>query len=229
MFFPKCLIKMQDKFKCDESDEELNFIVNEFAFENFENKKEKKTMGIRSEITKPINVTICKDPRLAGHAFCGPVSSSAKKTLELLQGELDELEYSLEIVESVTEFSDHAHKIEALRGRIGQIKGAISTVTSYASLYEDGKQLLGDIRRIRRFNPEIDPVGAAKAYGAAMQSLGKLIEKIPGIPGAVGTLIAEMGKIFAKVVGDIGLHTRGTSQRLDEQWKQANGGKSLFD
>jgi hypothetical protein len=178
-------------------------------------------MGLRDEITKPINLTICRDQRLAGHAFCGPVSSSAKKTLELLQGELDELEYSLEIVESVTEFSDYGQKIAELRGKIGAIKGGISKTLNYVNLYEDGKQLLGDIRRIRLYNPEVDPLGAARAYGAAMQSLGKLVEKLPGIAGAVGTLIAEMGKIFAKVVGDIVPQTRGTSQHLDEQMIQA--------
>jgi hypothetical protein len=51
-------------------------------------------------------------------------------------------------------------------------------------------------------------MGSAKAYGAAMQSLGKLVEKLPPPANAVGTLIAEMGKIFHKVVANIVPHER---------------------
>lgn len=181
-------------------------------------------MGIGREITKPLSITICKDPRLAAHPFCGPVSSSPKETLKFLQGELGELENSLKLVESVTEFSEYGDKIGALRGRIGEIKGAISKTLDYASLYEDGKTLLTDIRRIRLYDPKTDPVGAARAYGAAMQSLGKLAEKLPGVAGAVGTLIAEMGKIFAKVVADMQPEVhhseRGREPVMDEDLKK---------
>lgn len=158
---------------------------------------------------------ICKNPKMAGHAFCAPLSSSAKKNLEMLQDELEELENSLHILEYVPDFRDYSHKIEELRGKIGGIKEAIAKPLAYASLYEDSKQLLIDIRRIRLIDASADPVGAAKAYGAAMQSLGKLVGKLPGVAGAVGTLIAEMGKIFHKVVANIVPHERD-KHRIDE-------------
>ncbi|HQX55492.1 MAG TPA: hypothetical protein PLP07_06165 [Pyrinomonadaceae bacterium] len=175
---------------------------------------------LADEVFKPISWTICKDPRLAGHAICGPVSNSAKKTLEMLEGELDELDNSLSVVEFATEFGPYADKVRALRGKIGVIKNAISTPLAYASLYDDSYKLVNDIRRIRNFDPRTDPVGAAKAYGTAMQSLGKLVEKLPPPANAVGSLIAEMGKIFAKVVGDIVPSTRPTNVRVQERARQ---------
>jgi hypothetical protein len=171
---------------------------------------------------------VCKNPKMAGHAFCAPLTSSAKKNLEMLRDELEELENSLRILEYVPDFRDYAHKIEELRGKIGGIKEAIAKPLAYASLYEDSKQLLTDIRRIRLVDAETDPVGAAKAYGAAMQSLGKLVGKLPGVAGAVGTLIAEMGKIFHKVVADIVPQTRGTHRRVDEQVMQG-GDRSIWE
>ena len=163
---------------------------------------------------------ICKDPRLAGHTFCGPISASAKQTLEYLEGELGELENSLSVVEFATEFSPHADKIKSLRGRIGEIQSAISNPLSAVNLYEDGKKLVDDIRRIRNFDPATDPVGAAKAYGAAMQSLGKLVEKLPPPANAIGSLIAEMGKIFHQVVTNIVPSTRPTNVRVQERARQ---------
>ena len=184
---------------------------------------------LADEVFKSVGLTICKDPRLAGHAMCGPVSSSPVETLEMLEKELGQLDSSLSLVESVTEFGPYADKIQALRGRIGLIQESISKPLAYASLYDDGKRLLGDLRRIRLYDPRTDPVGAAKAYGAAMQSLGKLVEKLPPPANSVGSIIAEVGKIFAKVVADIVPHTRGTYQRANEQAKQINEGKGLFD
>ena len=154
-------------------------------------------------VTKSIWITLCQNPKLAGHAVCGPTSSSAKKNLELLQGELGELEQQLYYLEYVPEFSDYAHKIEELRGKISTIKDGISKTLNYASTYEDGKALLYAIRRIRGMDPATDPIGTAKAYGAAMKSLGNLIEKLPPPANAVGTLIAEMGRIFHQVVANM--------------------------
>src|SRR5687768_17201179 len=100
-------------------------------------------MALGNEVTKSISLTICKDPRLAGHAFCGPVSNSPKKTLEMLQRELNEFDKSLEVVEIATEYSEYAHKIAELRGKIGVIKGGISKTLAIESLYQDSKQLIG--------------------------------------------------------------------------------------
>jgi len=172
--------------------------------------------------------TICKNPKMAGHTFCGPISSSAKKNLELLRDELGELEDALYKLEYVPDFRDYAHKIEELRGKIAEIKNAIAKPLAYATLYEDSRQLLKDIRRIRLFDAAADPVGAAKAYGAAMRSLGKIVEKLPPPANAVGTLIAEMGKIFHKVVADLVPQTRGTHKRVDEQIIQS-GDPSIWD
>src|SRR5687768_15145495 len=96
---------------------------------------------------------VCKKPKMAGHAFCGPVSSSAKKNLEILKDELEVLEDSLAMIEYVPDFRDYAHKIEELRGKISTIKEAIAKPLAYASLYEDSKQLINDLRRIRSIDP----------------------------------------------------------------------------
>ncbi len=174
-------------------------------------------MGDLRDTVAPI---ICKDPRLAGHTFCGPVSASAKETLENLEKELGELENSLSVLEFATEFGPHADKITNLRGKIGQIQSAISNPLSAVSLYEDGRKLVGDIRRIRNFDPETDPVGTAKADGAAMQSLGRLVQKLGPLAGSVGVIIEEMGKIFAKVVTDIVPKTRATNRHVSDGYKQ---------
>ena len=171
---------------------------------------------------------VCKNPKMAGHAFCGPITSSVKKNLELLQDELEELENSLHVAAYVPDFREYADKMDEVRGKIGTIKAAIAKPLAYASLYEDSKKLLTDIRRIRLIDPENDPVGAAKAYGAVMQSLGKLVEKLPPPANAVGTLLAEMGKIFHKVVANIVPQTRGTHQRVDEQVMQG-GDRSIWE
>lgn len=163
---------------------------------------------------------ICKDPKLAGHRFCGPISASSKQTLEYLEKELGELENSLSVLEFATEFSPHADKIKNLRGKIGQIQSAIANPLSAVSLYEDGKKLVNDIRRIGRFDPATDPVGTAKAYGAAMQSLGKLVQKLGPLASSVGLIIEEMGKIFAKVVTDIVPKTRQTNRNVSDGYKQ---------
>ena len=168
------------------------------------------------EITRSVASTICKAPRLAGHVFCGPISASAKQTLEYLEGELGELENSLSIVEFATEFSPYADKIKSLRGRIGEIQSAISNPLSAVNLYEDGKKLVDDIRRIRNLDPATDPVGTAKVYGAVMQSLGKLVEKIGPPVNAIGAIIGEMGKIFAKVVANMQptVHFKNDNKRI---------------
>lgn len=38
---------------------------------------------------------VCQHPSLAGHMWCGPVSASAKKNVELLRDELGEWESAL--------------------------------------------------------------------------------------------------------------------------------------
>ena len=52
-----------------------------------------------------------------------------------------------------------------------------------------------------------------------MTSLGRLIEKLPPPANAVGTLIAEMGKIFHKIVANMQpeVHFNGDNKRsVDE-------------
>ena len=52
-----------------------------------------------------------------------------------------------------------------------------------------------------------------------MRSFGKLVEKLPPPANAVGTLIAEMGKIFHKIVANMQpeVHIRGENKQiLDE-------------
>lgn len=81
--------------------------------------------------------------------------------------------------------------------------------------------MLAAIRRIRAMDPDTRPKDVAVAYGAAMKSFGKLVEKLGPPANAVGSLIAEMGAIFHKVVGDIDPATRPTNKREAERWRQA--------
>ena len=170
-------------------------------------------------LTKSIIPLLCKNPKLAGHSFCGPVSSSAKKTLEMLDAHLEELEYSLEITETVEGFSEYSDKLGELRGKIGTIRTAITKPFEYATTYEDGRALLAALRRIQSIDPRTNPEAAAKAYGAAMTSLGRLIEKLPPPANAVGTLIAEMGKIFHKIVANMQpeVHFKGDNKRIVDE------------
>lgn len=160
-------------------------------------------MSNESPITRSIWPLLCQNPKLFGHAVCGPVSADAQKTLETLQEELDNLDTAFQVVESVTEFTDHYSKIEELRGKIGQIKDGISKLDTYASVYRDASSLIKAIRQIQSIGPDPDPVQAARAWGAAMTSLGKLVEKLPPPADAVGSIIAEMGHIFHKVVANM--------------------------
>lgn len=179
-------------------------------------------------VTRSILPMICKNPKVAGHAMCGPISASAKKTLEYLETELEQWEDSLGFAQHLQDFSPYAYKLEELRQKIGKVRETIAKPLAYAAVYEDAKDLLSAVRRIGRIDPKSDPIGAAKAYGAAMKSFGRLVEKLPPPMNAVGSLIAEMGEIFAKVVGDIVPHTRGTNRRVDEQVMQG-GDRSIWE
>ncbi len=163
---------------------------------------------------------VCHKKELAGHAFCGPIGASAKKNLEMLEAELEQWDYSLKQAQTVAQFSPYAHKLEELRGKIAQARSVISKPLSYAATFQDGKDLLSAIREIGRYDPRANPVGAARAYGKAMKSFGKLIEKLPPPANAVGTLIAEMGEIFHKVVGDIVPKTRQTHKNVSDKFIQ---------
>ncbi|MCY7345338.1 MAG: hypothetical protein LH614_03885 [Pyrinomonadaceae bacterium] len=103
---------------------------------------------------------VCHKKDLAGHAFCGPVSTSAKKNLEMLEAELEEWEYSLKQAQTVMQFSPHAHKIEELRGKIAQARSVVSKPFSYAATFQDRKDLLAAIREISRYDPRANPRGA---------------------------------------------------------------------
>ena len=179
-------------------------------------------------ISKTIFPLVCKNPKVASHAICGPISASAKESLEMLVIELEGWENSLEIAEDLQDFSQHGIKLQELRGKIASVRGAIAKPLAYATTYEHAKDLLSAVRRINRIDPRTNPLEAAKAYGAAMTSFGGLIELLPPPANAVGTLIAEMGKIFAKVVSDIVPHTRGTNKRLDDEVKRIDG-QGLFE
>lgn len=179
-------------------------------------------------IKNKITPLVCKNPKIAGHTYCGPLSSSTKETLEMISEELGELEENLSGLKYVPVFDKHAHKIEEFRGKISKVKEAIDKPFAYAAAYEDAKELLNALRRVRSLDPNEDPETAARAYGAAMTSFGKLIQKLPPPADAVGFIIAEMGKIFHKVVSDIVLQTRESSRNLDKQVLQG-GDRSLFE
>lgn len=167
----------------------------------------------------PIIPMLCKHPKIAGHALCGPTSSSPKKTIELLVVELEQWEDSLQIAEYSEGFSEHAHKLGELRGKIGNVRKKLSMPLEYAQVFEDGRQLLEAVRRIQQIDPRSNPVAAARAYGAALKSFGRLVEKLPPPADAVGSLIVEMGVIFHQVVANMQpeVHIKGDNKRiLDE-------------
>ncbi len=146
---------------------------------------------------------LCQDPKLFGHAMCGPETADPEQAIKALQLELDNIDKSFEVVESVTEFSDHYHKIEELRGKIGLIQSGLSKLETYGNVYQDATSLVKAIRRIRAIGQNPDPIVAARAWGDALTSFGNLVELLPPPASSVGTIIAETGKVFAKVVADM--------------------------
>lgn len=134
----------------------------------------------------------------------------------MLVEELAEWEESLAVAEYVDEFSEHAHKLAELRRQIASVRHELSRVIEYAAIYEDGRQLVIAIRKIREADPRSNPVAAARAYGAAMKSFGKLAERLPPPASSVGSLIAEMGEIFHLVVANMQpeVHIKGDNKRI---------------
>lgn len=161
--------------------------------------------------------------------MCGPVSADAQKTMATLQEELDNLDSAFWVVESVTEFTDHYSKIEELRGKIGLIKDGISRLDTYVSVYQDASSMITAIRRINSLGQNPDPVVAARAWGTALNSFGKLVEQLPPPANAVGTIIAELGGIFEKVVADLVYHTRGNVRNEVDRNRAVYEGRSVLD
>lgn len=62
-------------------------------------------------IKNKITPLVCKNPKIARHKYCAPLSSSAKETLEMISDELGELEENLYYLLYVPDFKDYAYKI----------------------------------------------------------------------------------------------------------------------
>lgn len=150
-------------------------------------------MGFLDDLQKPVGLS----------SILPVITSSAKRNLEWLNYELGNLDQAMYVLEYTPGFSNYHYKINEFRGKISNIQQAISKPLDYLNTYEDCKSLLYSIRRIQSLDPYADPVTVAKAYGATMSSLGKLIQKLPPPADAVGVLVDEMGRIFAQIVKNV--------------------------
>ncbi len=60
-----------------------------------------------------------------------------------------------------------------------------------------------------------------------MKSLGKIIGKL-SVVNICGSVLEEMGEVFAQTVANIVPHLRGTHLRLNEQIKQGSEAQEIF-
>lgn len=159
-------------------------------------------------------------------------SNQFKEDLEQLQSGIEYVDDLLEKAEYATHFSEYlsqyTDKIEQTREALGKVHETISKPLDYYSTFEELRTFAAALRSTTQFTPGQDPVGEAKAIGAALKSLGKLAQKLPPPASAVGSIIEEMGKIFHKVVADLVPQERGTHKRVDWQVRQG-GDRSIWE
>lgn len=138
---------------------------------------------------------------------------------ELVEG-LSKIDGGLSKLEHITEFSEHYDKIKKARESLGKVKMGLTMPSNVMTTIDEIRDLKNAIQEIGLIDSKTDPVGAAKAYGAAMQSFGRLAQHLPPPANAVGELLEELGSWFHKVVQNIVPHTRPAYQKYGEKiWK----------
>ncbi len=138
---------------------------------------------------------------------------------ELVEG-LKEIDKGLGRMEHLSEFTEHHEKIKTARGYIGKVQTGLTMPGNIMSNLEEIRDLKNAIADINRIDAKTDPVGAAKAYGAAMQGFGRLAQHLPPPASSVGELLENMGEWFHKVVQNIVPHTRPAYQKYGKEiWK----------
>ncbi|HMS40810.1 MAG TPA: hypothetical protein PKE69_11325 [Pyrinomonadaceae bacterium] len=155
-------------------------------------------------------------------------SGELRQDVETLISGLDTLDSVMQGAEYGTYMTDYAEKTSALRGKLGNVKDIISKPLDYYDALDDIWTFVNTVKDASRFIPGKDPLGEAKVYGSALKSLGKITKRIP-LLNIYSSFFEEMGNIFAQTVANIVPHLKGTHQRVDDQWKRANGGKGIWD
>ena len=135
---------------------------------------------------------------------------------ELVEG-LSEIDKGLSRIEHLSEFTEHYDKIKKARESLGKVKVGLTMPSNIMTNLEEIRDLKNAISDISRIDAKADPVGAAKAYGAAMQSFGRLAQNLPPPASSVGELLEELGSWFHTVVQNIVPHTRPAYQKYGKE------------
>lgn len=137
-----------------------------------------------------------------------------------LEGGLNEIDKGLSRMEHLSEFTEHYDKIKKARESLGKVKAGLKMPGNIMSDLEEIRDLKNAIAEISRIDEKSDPVGAAKAYGKAMQGFGRLAQKLPPPASSVGVLLEELGSWFHTIVQNIVPQTRPAYQKYGKEiWK----------
>ncbi len=137
-----------------------------------------------------------------------------------LEGGISEIDKGLSRMEHLSEFTEHYDKIKKARETLGKVKTGLKMPGKVMSDLEEIRNLKNAIEEIGSIDAKADPIGAAKAYGAAMQSFGRLAQKLPPPASAVGELLEELGSWFHNAVQNTIPHTRPAYQKYGKEiWK----------
>jgi hypothetical protein len=139
---------------------------------------------------------------------------------DTLKGGLENLDKGLSAMEHLSEFSQHYDKIKKTRESLGEVKHTILMPGDIKTHLEEILELKDAISEINQIDAKADPVGAAKAYGKAIQSVGRLAQNLPPPASSVGELLEELGSWFHTIVQNIVPHTRPAYQKYGKEiWK----------
>lgn len=141
---------------------------------------------------------------------------------ELIEG-LGKFNQSLAIAEHLTEFKPYHDKIKLARETVGKIQYAVAMpgkLDNALATLNEIQELRDAISRIGQIDSRTDPIGAGKAWGAAMKSVGRLAQNLPPPASSLGVLLEDLGDWFHKIVANIVPQEREVWKREIEKHKR---------
>lgn len=146
-------------------------------------------------------------------------SGELRQDVETLISGLDTLDTVMQGAEYGTYMTDYAEKVTNLRQKLGSVKDVLSKPLDYYDALDEIWTFINTVKDASQFIPGKNPLAEAKAYGAALKSLGKISKRIP-LLNIYSGFFEEMGNVFAQTVANIVPHLKGTHQRVDEKVRQ---------
>ncbi len=131
------------------------------------------------------------------------MSGEFQQDVQSLIDGLDELDAKLQKAEIAAYLlTEYSEKIADIREKLGIAKDAISKPFDAYQVLDEVGTFIDAVREAEKFNPGENPVGQAKAYGKAINSLGKVIGRLP-LVGVYGPVLEELGRSFATIVANM--------------------------